>query len=136
MLGGEPDFAQHQKLVDSLLPADADAPVRNLLYTLAQRGDLELLADLTDALEQRVRRVEIGPVEVEVTSAVPLIETERQALVEGLERQHGKGIAVHYRVDPGILGGLIIRVGDKLLDKSVASRLAAMKHTLGIAPAG
>ena len=39
---------------------------------------------------------------------------------------------MRYRVDPAILGGLIVRVGDKLIDGSVASRLAAMKQALGV----
>ena len=39
---------------------------------------------------------------------------------------------VHYRVDPAILGGLIVRVGDRLIDNSLAARLAAMRQTLGV----
>ena len=72
------------------------------------------------------------PVQVEVVSAVPLTDAERQTLLAKLEAQHGAGLDLRYRVDPAILGGLIVRIGDKLIDGSVASKLAAMKQVLGV----
>ena len=120
--------------MDKILPADADRPVRNLLYTLAQRGDLALLEGLIESLRARVRRKEAGPVEVEIVSAVPLTDAERQALLAKLEERGP--LAIHYRVDPQILGGLIVRIGDELIDNSVATRLAAMRQALGVRAAG
>ncbi len=131
---GRSDVGQIQAAVDRLLPADADRPVRNLLYTLVQRGDLALLEGITDSLRERVRRKEAGPTEVEIVSAVALTDGEREALVAKLE---GRGpLAIRYRVDPQILGGLIIRVGDELIDSSVATRLAAMRQALGVRAVG
>ncbi|PKO20944.1 MAG: ATP synthase F1 subunit delta [Chloroflexi bacterium HGW-Chloroflexi-1] len=124
------EFAQRQPLLDSILSADVDQPVRNLLYTLMQRGELALLAGIAHSLRQRAR-AQAAPVRVEVISAVPLTDTERQALLAQLEAQHGAGLDVRHRVDPTILGGLIVRVGDKLIDGSLASRLAAMRQALG-----
>ena len=49
-----------------------------------------------------------------------------------LVSQYGGNLAYEYKVDSAILGGMIIRVGDKLIDGSVASRLAALKQTLGV----
>lgn len=126
------DFALRQPLLDRLLPSDADVSVRNLLYVLAQRGDLALLPQIVGSLRQRVRRAVAAPLVAEVTSAVPLTEAERQALVAQLEAQFGPGLDLRYLVDPAILGGLIVRVGDKLIDGSVASKLAAMKQVLGV----
>jgi F-type H+-transporting ATPase subunit delta len=132
--GGRSDLSQIQASVDGILPADVDRPVRNLLYTLVQRGDLASLEDITEALRARVRRKEAGPTEVEIVSAVALTDAERQALVAKLE---GRGpLAIRYRVDPQILGGLIVRVGDELIDNSVATRLAAMRQALGVRTAG
>ncbi|MDQ1301608.1 MAG: F-type H+-transporting ATPase subunit delta [Chloroflexota bacterium] len=126
------DFALRQPILDQLLPAEVDLPVRNLIYTLAQRGDLALLADIAVALRERMRRTAAEPVTAEIISAVPLTDAERQTLVAGLEAQYGAGLVARYQVDPAILGGLIVRVGDKLIDGSVASRLAAMKQALGV----
>jgi F-type H+-transporting ATPase subunit delta len=128
----EMDFAQRQQLMDGILPADVDLPVRNLIYALMQRGDLKLLPEIAGALHQRARQAETGPIEVEVVSAIPLNNEQRQTLMSKLKEQHGTALEVHYRVDPAILGGLVVRVGDKLLDNSLATRLAAMRQTLGV----
>jgi F-type H+-transporting ATPase subunit delta len=133
--GSRSDFSQIQPLVDKILPGDVDRPVRNLLYTVVQRGDLALLEGIIEALRARVRQREAGPTEVEIVSAVPLTDDERQMLVAKLEEQHG-ALTIRYRVDPQILGGLIVRIGDELIDNSVASRLAAMRQALGIRTAG
>jgi F-type H+-transporting ATPase subunit delta len=127
------DFAERQPLLEGVFPAEADPPVRNLVYTLMQRGDLELLGEVAESLRRQMRGAEAAPVVVEVTSAVVLADEQRRALVSGLEAQYGTGLDIHYRVDPAILGGLIVRVGDKLIDGSLASRMAVMKQTLGVA---
>jgi F-type H+-transporting ATPase subunit delta len=129
------DFSERQPLLDEVFPAEADPPVRNLVYTLMQRGDLELLEDVTESLRQQLRRAEAAPVVVEVISAVLLTDGQRSTLVSRLEAQYGTGLNIHYQIDPAILGGLIVRVGDKLSDGSLATRMAAMRQTLGV-PAG
>ena len=127
------DFGERMPLLDRYFPAEADPPVRNLVYTLMQRGDLALLGDVTESLRQRIRRVEAAPLAVEVTSAVALTDEQNAALVSRLEAQYGGGLEIRYRVDPAILGGLVVRVGDKLIDGSLLSRMAAMKQRLGVA---
>jgi len=124
------EFAQRQPLLDDFLPGAADPPVRNFLYTLMQHGELGLLPGIIEMLRQRAR-ARVAPVRVEVVSAVPLTDEQRQSLVTRLERDYGANLDVRYQVDPAILGGLIVRVGDKLIDGSLASRLAAMRQALG-----
>ena len=70
-----------------------------------------------------------------MVSAIALADEQRRALVAKLEAQYGRNLVYSYRVDPAILGGLIVRVGDKLIDGSVASKLAAMKQALGVTTA-
>ena len=127
------EFALRQPLLDRLLPAEADPPVRNLLYTLMQRGELKLLPAIIDALRSRLRQAQAAPQRAEVVSAMALSPEQRQALAAKLEAQFGPGLDIQYRVDPAILGGLIVRVGDKLIDGSLAARLAAMRQALGVA---
>jgi len=125
------DFVERQAALDSFLPPDTDPLVRNLLYTLMQRGDLNLLPEIATAL--RARSAAAAPTLVEVTTALPLEDRYRQALEEKLTKEYGTGLAFNYHVDPAILGGVIVRVGDKLIDGSLASRLAAMRQALGVA---
>ncbi len=124
------DLAKRQAALDGILPADTDPLVRNLLYTLMQRGDLGLVGDVAAAL--RLRRAEAAPIAAEVVTATALDDDQRQTLEDKLSAQYGTGLAFTYRVDPSILGGIIVRVGDKLIDSSVASKLAAMKQALGV----
>jgi F-type H+-transporting ATPase subunit delta len=129
---GQLEFSARRSLLDGMVPSDADLPVRNLLYALAQRGDLGLLPDITLALRARMAQAAEATTRVEIVSAIPLTEAETALLTEKLAAEFGSGLEFHYRVDPAILGGLIIRAGDKLIDGSVASRLAAMKQALGV----
>jgi len=126
------DFAARHHLLDQVIPGDADLPVRNLLLMLVQSGEVKLLPDIVVALRERVRRAEIAPVPAEVVSAIALTDEQRKSLVAKLEAQYGVNLSFSYHVDPSILGGLVVRVGDKLIDGSVASKLAAMKQALGV----
>jgi len=129
------DFGERQLLLERDFPVEADPPVRNLVYTLMQRGDLGLLGEVADTLRKRMRPAEAALVAVEVTSAIALDDAQRGTLVSRLEAQYGPELDIRYRVDPAILGGVIVRVGDKLIDGSLATRMAAMKQALGVASA-
>jgi F-type H+-transporting ATPase subunit delta len=129
------EFTARQRLLDGVIPPDSDLPVRNLLAVLLQNGELGLLPDITAALRERARQIGAAPVPVEVVTALPLADDQQQALVAKLQAQYGAHLTFSYRVDPAILGGLIVRVGDKLIDGSVASKLAAMKQALGVTTA-
>jgi F-type H+-transporting ATPase subunit delta len=129
------DFVARHHLLDQVIPSDADLPVRNLLLTLIQRDELKLLPEIVEALRERVHRAEIAPVPVEVVSAVALTDAQRKSLVAKLEAQYGANLGLSYRIDPSILGGLVVRIGDKLIDGSVASKLTAMKQALGVTTA-
>ncbi|MBS1253739.1 MAG: ATP synthase subunit delta [Anaerolineales bacterium] len=65
-----------------------------------------------------------------ITSAVQLTEEERSRLEQSLGRRFGDDLQFEYRVDDSILGGVIVRVGDRVIDGSVASKLAALRERL------
>jgi F-type H+-transporting ATPase subunit delta len=132
-LQGDDELAARLHLLDGLIPAGADLPVRNFLYALAQYGDLGLLPGVVDALREMMARAGEGPVEVHVTTAVPMTDGERETLVAKLQQQFGSNLDLRYVTDPAILGGMIVRAGDKLIDGSVATRLAEMRQALGVA---
>ena len=72
----------------------------------------------------------LGVEQAEVVTAVPLDENDVQKLAKNLGAVVGKEVVVKAEVDPEILGGIIARVGGKLLDGSTRSRLAALKREL------
>jgi F-type H+-transporting ATPase subunit delta len=129
------EFAERQRLLDGVVPSEADASVRNLLCVMMQHDDLGAIVEVVEGLRRRMSQAAEGPVPVEVVSAIALTETQRKELESKLIIQYGAALDFTYRVDPAILGGMIVRVGDKLIDGSVASRLAAMKQSLGVSAA-
>lgn len=66
----------------------------------------------------------------EVTSALPLTESEQDAVKRDVLAKVGGEASVAFRVDPSILGGLVVRVGDKVIDGSVAGQLSNLRETL------
>lgn len=72
----------------------------------------------------------IGGESAEVTSALPLTEEEQGIVRDDIVKELGEGATVTFQVDPNILGGLVIRLGDKVLDGSVAGKLEGLRQSL------
>jgi F-type H+-transporting ATPase subunit delta len=66
----------------------------------------------------------------DVTTALPLTDGQEQALAEKLAAMTGKTIKIRQHVDSGILGGIVVRVGDKLLDGSLSHQLSVLQADL------
>jgi F-type H+-transporting ATPase subunit b len=66
----------------------------------------------------------------EVTSALPLTDEEQETVRKQLAKPLGAGATMTFRVNPAILGGLILRVGDKVIDDSVAGKLEGLRQSL------
>lgn len=73
---------------------------------------------------------DVGGASAEITSALPLTADEKEAVKQDVLSKVGDQATVTFRVDPSILGGLIIRVGDKVLDGSVSGQLESMRQSL------
>ena len=73
---------------------------------------------------------QVSGASAEVTSALPLTAEEKEAVKQDVLSQVGDQATVTFRVDPAILGGLIVRVGDKVLDGSVSGQLESMRQSL------
>lgn len=123
------EFAQKAQAVLQLLPPDADKEVRNFVQLLISRNELKLLPDVIEAFTHRVRGG-VAPKIAEITSALPLSPEDRADLERKLRATYGEDLEFKYKVDPAILGGLIVRVGDKVMDASVASKLNAMREKI------
>ncbi|HEY3284139.1 MAG TPA: ATP synthase F1 subunit delta [Armatimonadota bacterium] len=71
-----------------------------------------------------------GVLQAEVTTAVPLPEDQQQRLREKLSRITGRTVTLDPHIDPGILGGVVVRLEDRLLDGSVRGQLQVLKTRL------
>ena len=101
----------------------------NLVYLLVTRGRLRMVGDIADEY-QRLLDSYRGIERAEVTTAVTLDDKERQRLEKQLEVVVGKKVILEPKVDPSVLGGIVARIGGKLLDGSTLSKLTALKKAL------
>lgn len=72
----------------------------------------------------------VGETKAQVTSALPLSEEEKATLASNLAAQLGAEPEMEFEVDPAILGGLLLKVGDRVIDGSVAGKLGALRERL------
>jgi F-type H+-transporting ATPase subunit delta len=124
-------FGERQKALDRVISGDSSQQVRNFLYALLKDGDIGLLGEIVAELERMVRGGPLVQV-ARVTTALPLSEKEKAEFHQRLTAQYGENLAFDFIVDPAILGGAVVQVGDKVIDGSVATRLAAMSNALGV----
>ena len=87
------------------------------------------MRDIENEFERLVEEHE-GIVRAKVTSAVPLKDSELSALVASLEQGLSKKVKVDAHVDPAILGGLVVKVGDRIADRSVTTLLSGLREQL------
>jgi len=127
----EQSFSERQQALDQIIPADSDQNIRNLLYTMLRDGDIGLLGEVIDNLEQLMRG---GPqVQVaRITTVLPLSDSDKEEFREKLRRRYGNNLEFSFNVDPAIVGGAVIQVGDQIIDGSVATRLEALSSRLGV----
>ncbi len=105
------------------------APARNLVQLLVRRGRIEQLPRVA-AEFRRLDEIRQGITHATATSAAPLTDLEVRALTARLEQMTGGTIALQTDVDESLLGGLIVRVGDRLIDGSVRGRLERLRNQL------
>jgi F-type H+-transporting ATPase subunit delta len=112
-----------------MLGKDVTGPPRNLLSLMVRRGRFELLPAVIREFTRLYRQRE-GIVEATVTAAVDLDEAELSTLQERLVAITGRQIELRAQVDPELLGGVQVRVGDQLIDGSVRGRLERLRTEL------
>jgi F-type H+-transporting ATPase subunit delta len=115
------------------MPALDSAQVARALYdslveTLKANGAEDQLDEVIALFTDLVRGS--GPRTATITSAVPLSQQQQMEIVQQLRARHGATLDVEFDVDPSILGGLIIQVGDRVLDESVRSRLVTIQQRM------
>jgi F-type H+-transporting ATPase subunit delta len=115
------------KALQGILPESTTQEIQNFLKLLVQDGDLDLIPRVVAELQAGISG-QSEPQKAEIVSAVELSEQEQVELRRHLTAEHGEGLVFSFRVDPSLLGGLRVRVGDTLIDNTVASRLTAMRE--------
>ncbi|QNI04617.1 F0F1 ATP synthase subunit delta [Halomonas sp. SH5A2] len=127
---GNPKLATEQKaeLLASVLP-DGDDAIRRFLDTLAGEGRLNALPYIADQFE-RLRAEYEERVEVTVISAYKLDSKQKTKLSNALKKRLNRKISITTQVDKTLIGGVILRAGDTVIDGSVRGRLNRLSEAL------
>jgi F-type H+-transporting ATPase subunit delta len=112
-----------------ILSGQLDAEAENLVRVLADNHRLEVLPEIAAQFEVLKNERE-GVVEAEIVSALPLANGQLEALVSRLQARTGKRVKPHVSVDPDLIAGVRVLIGDKVIDGSVRAQLQALEAAL------
>jgi F-type H+-transporting ATPase subunit delta len=115
--------------LNEMLGDRVSRPVGNLIQLMLRRGRIDDLPRVATEFRRLDDRRQ-GITHATATSATELTQDEVRALTARLEETTGGRIALDVEVDPSLLGGLIVRVGDRLIDGSVRGRLERLRNQL------
>ncbi len=101
----------------------------NTLRLMASKRRLFVLPALLASLREKIADHK-GEVTAEVTSAKALTKTQLDKLAKSLKASVGKSVNLKATVDEGIIGGLVVKVGSKMIDTSIRSKLNALQNTM------
>lgn len=118
------------KIIDGVFGTQKVGPLTmNFLRLLAARDRLALLPRIVEVFGEMYNK-EKGIIIADVTTAIPLDDAHEKSVKSKLEKITGKSVQLQTHTDPRILGGIIMRIGDELIDASVATRLAELAERL------
>ncbi len=123
-------FATKKAIVSDLAASRVQSDALGLALLLVDDGHIDLMARVKTEFE-RIYDDDLSRAHATVTTAVPIDEAERAEIEALLRRMTGKRqITITSQIDPAILGGVIARVGDMLIDGSVRHRLDVLRERI------
>jgi len=125
-VGQEAKHAVVEKIVARL---GASKIIRNFLFVIVDNGRAPSLPEIVATFQQVIRQRQ-GATEAEIFSAAALSTAQKAAFAKMLERLTGMKVETKYSLDPALLGGAVIRIGDTIYDGSLRHRLDAMRARL------
>jgi F-type H+-transporting ATPase subunit delta len=129
------EFAINPKVSDqqvtdtflSLLKSGTGPEARNFVSMLAENGRLTLLPEIAEQFHA-LKNAQEGAADAEITSAFEMTDAQVKELLATLEKKFGRRLNPSVTVDPSLIGGVRVAVGDEVLDTSVRAKLQKM-HT-------
>ncbi len=105
------------------------APVAGALGVMAEKRRLFVLPQLVAALRQAIAE-DKGEVTADVTAAKAMTKAQQDKLAKALKASVGKDVKINLAVDESLIGGLVVKVGSKMIDSSIRSRLNALQNSM------
>lgn len=117
------------EFITGIAGPELDEQGRNFVRTLADNRRLALLPEISARFDELKSEAE-GVIDVTVTSAAPLDDSQRDRLAAALERRLGRSVRLQCVTDPALIGGAVLRAGDLVIDGSLRARLERIAYEL------
>jgi F-type H+-transporting ATPase subunit delta len=124
-----PREAKHGVIEKIAARIGAGKIIRNFLFVIADHQRVHILPEIVASFQDVIRQRQ-GIAEAEISSPVELSAVQKKRFAQTLERLTGKKIQAKYSLDPTLLGGAVVRVGDTIYDGSVRNSLNEMRARL------
>jgi F-type H+-transporting ATPase subunit delta len=126
---GVPREAKHGVIEKLAARMGASKIIRNFLFVVIDHRRSALLPKIIETFEDVVRKRQ-GIAEAEIASAVELTAAQKKEMAQKITDMTGKRVETKYAVEPGLLGGAVVRIGDTIYDGSLRSRLNELRARL------
>jgi F-type H+-transporting ATPase subunit delta len=123
------DTAQVVDLIAGVARTTLDAKLGNLLRLVIANGRLEALPEISEQFAALVK-AQSGTSDAVIHSAFPIDDRQLAAVVATLEKRFARRLSPSVTIDPSLIGGIRVVVGDEVLDTSIRARLEKMKVAL------
>ncbi|AZR73999.1 ATP synthase F1 subunit delta [Anoxybacter fermentans] len=123
-----PDF-EKRDLIKRILGSEFSPLILNFILLLIDKGRQTLLKDIIEYFQYLVKEAR-GIVEVQVYTAFELSSENESKLKQKLKELTGKEVELQVTVDPSLIGGIRLRIGDKVIDGSIKRHLERMREDL------
>ncbi|MGP4845467.1 F0F1 ATP synthase subunit delta [Marinobacter sp. 1Y8] len=129
---GNPSLTEERKaeFLVNLYDNSVSEPVRNFITILSENQRLPLLPEISSLYDTYRADIERS-VDVEVSAPYELSEAQQKTLTEALSRKLDRKVSLATKVDQSLIGGVIIRAGDTVIDASVRGKIAKLTEALG-----
>ena len=121
--------AAKQRLIARALDGIAPQPLVRFLEEVVRRGRQGMIGDIAVEYEQLVDR-HLNRVHAVVATARPADPALQGVITERLGRVFGKAVRAHFRTEPALLGGVVVRSGDRVFDGSLRRKLRLLRHQM------
>jgi len=121
--------AAKQRLVERALRRVAPAPFVRFLQAIVQRSRQGMIGEIAAEYERLVD-AHLGRVHAVVATARPADAALQKAVTERLEKVFGRTVRAHFRADPALLGGVVVRSGDRVFDGSLRRKLGLLRQRM------
>jgi F-type H+-transporting ATPase subunit delta len=121
--------AERTASIEKIFKGHVSPLVYSFLGVMNSHGRMKLLGEVLRAFRELLD-IQLGNVEVDVTTAHQLTANELEQVKSSINKALNKNAVIHLNLDENIIGGLVIRVGDQVIDASVKQQLRSMRQQL------